>query len=92
MNLGNVAPRARIEPTSFAFRARVLTFTPPKLTDVTTRLYGSLPERSVQSTTLLLLGGFFFFNVLMFVGFLIPETQKYHVRVHNVIVVVCTEL
>ena len=54
--MGNTAPRVIIEPTSLAFQASVLTITQPRLSDVTTLrmltcLYGSLPERSVQTTT-----------------------------------------
>ena len=44
-----------IEPTYLVYRASVLTITPPRLADVTTFprptcLFGSLPERSVQTT------------------------------------------
>ena len=35
MKRGNIVPRARIEPASLAFRASVLTITPPKIPDVT---------------------------------------------------------
>ena len=56
MKMGNIAPRAEIEPTSLAFRASVLTITPPRIPYVTTLskpayLCGSMPERSVQTTT-----------------------------------------
>ena len=36
MKMGNTALREGIEPTSQAFRASVLTITPPTLTDATT--------------------------------------------------------
>ena len=36
MKMGNIAPRAGIEPTSLAFQARLLTIIPPRLPDVTT--------------------------------------------------------
>ena len=56
MPMGNIAPRAGIEPTSLAFLASELTITPPRLPDVTTLHMsacsrGTLPERSVQTTT-----------------------------------------
>ena len=56
MKMRNIVPRAGIEPTTLAFRARVLTIIPPRLFDVTTIptstcLCGSLPERSLQTTT-----------------------------------------
>ena len=49
-----------IEPTSLAFKASVLTITLPRLPDVTTlpmptRLCSTLPDRLVQTTTLVLL-------------------------------------
>ena len=49
----NMAPRAGIEATSLAFHS-VITITPLKLPDITTRpaptcLCGSWPERSVQT-------------------------------------------
>ena len=34
MKVGNIAPRAGIEPTSFAYVATVLTITPPRIPDV----------------------------------------------------------
>ena len=57
MKMGNIAPRAGIEPTSLAFQVNGVTITPPRLPDVTTLpspiyLCGSLPERSVQTTTI----------------------------------------
>ena len=57
MKMGNTVPRAGIEPTSLAFQASVLPFTPCKVPDVTTIptptcLCRSLPQRSVQATTL----------------------------------------
>ena len=58
MNIGNIAPTAGIEPISLAFQASVLTMAPPRLPDLAnlpTRIFlcGSLPERSVQTTTVL---------------------------------------
>ena len=55
MKMGNSASRVGIETTSLALWASVLT--PPRLPDVTTLptsncLWGSLPDRSVQTTTL----------------------------------------
>ena len=55
--MGNIAPRAVIEPTSLAFHANVLTITPlwlPGFTIVPTLicLCGSLPKRSAQTTIL----------------------------------------
>ena len=57
--MGNIMPKAGIEATSLAFWASVLTITSPGLPDVTilpthTFLFGSLPERSVHTTTLLM--------------------------------------
>ena len=57
MKMGSIVPRAGIELTSLDFRASVLTISPPKPLDVTilpmsTCLCGSLPERSVQTATL----------------------------------------
>ena len=54
---GNIVPTAGIEPTSLAFYASVLTITPPSLADVNTLqthtcLCGSMPDRSVQTTSL----------------------------------------
>ena len=59
MNMGNIVPRPGIEPTSFGFRASVLTIY--HLGYLMSALYpclpvclcGFLPERSVQSTTLI---------------------------------------
>ena len=57
MKIGNIVPRAGIERTSRAFQASSLTITPPRLPDVTTMptptcLCSSLPQRAVQTTTL----------------------------------------
>ena len=57
MKMGNMVPRGGFEPTSFEFWASVLTITSPRLLDITilsmaTCLGGYLPERSVQTTTL----------------------------------------
>ena len=54
MKMGNNAYNVRIEPTSHAFGASVLTITPPRLPDVTTLfiptcLCDSLSERSVHA-------------------------------------------
>ena len=51
----NIAPKAGIESTSIAFRASVLSITPPRFLDVTTLptptcLCAFLSERSVQTT------------------------------------------
>ena len=59
MKMGNIVSRAGIEPTSFAFWASVLTISPSRLPDVTTLpiptcLGGTLPEMSVQTTTIVL--------------------------------------
>ena len=56
MKMGNIVPRARIKHTSLAIWASVLTITPHRLPYVitipmTTCLRSSLPERSVQPTT-----------------------------------------
>ena len=56
--MGNIAPRAGIEPTFLGFWASALTITPPRLPDVTalpmpTCLYVALPEMSVPTPTLL---------------------------------------
>ena len=58
MKMRNIALRVRVKPTSHAFRATIWTLTPPKIPDVTilppsTCLCSSLPERSVQTTTVL---------------------------------------
>ena len=54
MTMANIAPIAVLKPTSLAFRARVITITPPSLPDVPILpVYNSsLPGRSVQTTTL----------------------------------------
>ena len=57
MKMENIAPRTGLEPTYLAFWGSVLTITQPQLPDITTlsmptHLYASLPERSVQTTTL----------------------------------------
>ena len=57
MKMVNIAPRAGIKPISLAFRISVLINAQPWLPDVTTLpthpcLCGSLPERSVQTSTL----------------------------------------
>ena len=57
MKVGNIVPRVGIEPTSLAFQANVLIITPHRLPDVITIpmptcLCSSLPQRSVQTTTL----------------------------------------
>ena len=56
MKMGNIAPRAGIEPASLAFQASLLTITQHSLVDITilatpTCLCSSLPERSVHTTT-----------------------------------------
>ena len=60
MKMGNIAPRVGIEPTYLAFKASVLTVLPSGQLDLTilhvvTGLCSSLPEKSVQTTTLVLL-------------------------------------
>ena len=55
--MGNIVHRAGFEPTSLAFRASVLPLYYVGFTDVTTIptpacLCGSLPQRSVQTTTI----------------------------------------
>ena len=71
--MGNIVPRVGIEPTSLAFRTSVLNITSPRLPDVTTLpmptclpvYLPSLPERSVQTTTITTLkrsGYFLTFN------------------------------
>ena len=57
MKMGNIVPRAGIEPTSHTFWASLLTITPPRFLDVTilpmaTFKCGTLPERPVQATIL----------------------------------------
>ena len=56
--IGNIAPSAGIEPTSLVSSAHVLTIIPSRLPGITTLLMpnclcSSLPQRSVQNTTLL---------------------------------------
>ena len=56
MIVGNSVPRAGIEPILLAFQASVLPITPPRLSDVSTLstptcLCGTMPQRSVQTTT-----------------------------------------
>ena len=58
MTWGNISPTVGFEPTPLEFRASVLTITPPRLPDVTTLpmptcLCVSLPQRSVQTATIL---------------------------------------
>ena len=55
MKMGNIAPRAAIEPTSLTFWASELTVTPPRLADVTilpklTCLCSALPGMSMHTT------------------------------------------
>ena len=57
MKIRYIAPREGIEHTSLAFRVIVLTALRPMLPDVTTlptptSLYSSLPQRSMQTTTI----------------------------------------
>ena len=61
MKMGNKTPTVGVEPTSIAFQASALTFTPPRLPDVTvqrmpTSLWFYLPECSLQTTTLVTSG------------------------------------
>ena len=56
MQMGNIVPRAVINPKSLAFRASVLTITPLRLSNVTTvsmptSLCSFMPQRSVLTTT-----------------------------------------
>ena len=56
MEMGNIVPRAGIKPTYLEFWTSLLSVTSHRLVDFTTIptpicLYGSLPERSVQPTT-----------------------------------------
>ena len=56
MKMGNIVPRAGLEPTSLAFQANVLPLHHVGFPDVTTipmstSLCGTLPQRSVQTTT-----------------------------------------
>ena len=53
IEMGNIAPRAVVEPTSLALGANMLTITPPRLPDIILLpmliyLCSFLPERSVQ--------------------------------------------
>ena len=57
--MGNIEFRVGSEPMSLAFCTSVLTITPPRFPDVTTLsthtyLCDSLPERSVQTTSLVI--------------------------------------
>ena len=56
MTIGNMLPRAGIEPTSLAIRDGVIAIIPLRIPDVTsvpipTCIFGSLPQSSVQTTT-----------------------------------------
>ena len=69
MNMGNVALRKGIEPTSLAFQVGVLTTSPPRLPDVTTLPTPtclceslSLPKRSVQINNMFILLYKFFYQ------------------------------
>ena len=58
MKMGNTVPRAGLKPTSLAFRAGVLSFHHIAFSDVITTptpkcLYSSLPQRSVQTSTII---------------------------------------
>ena len=64
MKMGNIVPRAGLELRYLAFQASVLTIIPRRLPDATTIpmstcLCSSLPQRSVQTTTIswLVVGG-----------------------------------
>ena len=57
MKMGNIEPRAGVEPASLAFRASVFTITPPRLPDFNTApmrtcLCYFMRQRSVQTTTI----------------------------------------
>ena len=57
IKMRNVVSRAGIEPISLVYRSSALTITPPTVPDAiilsrSSRLCGSLPEASVQNTTL----------------------------------------
>ena len=57
IKMGNIIPRAGLEPTSLAFQASVLPYSPCRLPDVNTMpiptcLCSSFPQRSVQTTAL----------------------------------------
>ena len=56
--MGNIVPRAELEPIFLACQVGVLTITTPRLPNVitltaSTCLYGSLSDRSVQMTILI---------------------------------------
>ena len=54
MKMRYIVPRVGIKPTSLTFWTIVLTFIPPKLPDaiaLCTYICGSLPERSMQTTS-----------------------------------------
>ena len=58
MKMGNIVARAALEPTPLAFQANVLPFHHVDFPDVTTIptptcLCSSLPQKSVQTTTLI---------------------------------------
>ena len=60
MRIGDIVPRAGIEPTPLRFRASTLTIIPPKHPDVTTlstpiSICGSLSEVSVDYYTTLVI-------------------------------------
>ena len=74
MKMGNIVPRTAIKPTSLTFWISVLTITSPRLPDVSmlsthTCLYDSLPQRSVQPTTILC-----FYQVIQLEIFPLPLT------------------
>ena len=53
MKIGNFTPRAGIEPIYHALQAYALAIMPPRLPDATTiPHYSFLPDRSMQTTTL----------------------------------------
>ena len=62
MKMGNIVPRVGLEPASLAFRASVLPlhhvgFPDGSTIPLPTCLCSSLPQRSVQTTTIVLITG-----------------------------------
>ena len=67
MKMGNIVPRAAIEHTSLAFWAFILAlhhicFPDGTTVSISTCLCGSLPQRSLQTTTLVPLASFNVYN------------------------------
>ena len=90
MKMGNIVHRVGIKPTSLEFRASVTTITPCRLPDVATIptpncLCSSLPQRSMQTTTLLCLAYYLYLTIWRKFKILGICTLRRHNLVYNLL-------